>query len=270
MSETTLPAVLSATELPAVEMPKNLQSFGGGYFESVEMFEAGQRMAKMFASADILPETFKGKMGNCLIALDMAHRLKANPIAVMQNIYMVHNRPAWSSQFLIACINKSGLFKTPLRYRFEGTEGKDDYGCVAWTIDHSGEKLESTKITFGMAKAEGWTTKNGSKWKTMPEQMLRYRAATFFARAYCPELTIGMMTNDEVRDTFDGTSEPLTNVRDLPGYIPGKSAAAAKLDAMLGLTNTEPPMQSEETIDVEPAPAKQPTWEEELDAFPDE
>jgi hypothetical protein len=118
-----------------------------------------------------------------------------------------------------------------------------------------------------MARSEGWITKNGSKWKTMPEQMLRYRAATFFARAYCPELTMGMMTNDEVRDTFD-TSE---SVKDLPGYIPGKSVAAAKLDAMLGLTKTQSEpvtnvRDSEETIDVEPE--NNETWETDI-PFPD-
>ena len=235
MTTENLPAALTATN----EIMTSGTS--SGYFETVEMFEAGQRMAKLFASADFVPETFKGKMADCLIALDMAARLKANPIAVMQNIYIVHGKPAWSAQFLVACINKSGLFKTPLRYRFSGKEGTHEYGCTAWAVDSTGEILESTKITIGMADAEGWTKKNGSKWKTMPEQMLRYRAATFFARAYCPELTMGMMTNDEVRDTHDVDSRPV------------KSTARAKLDEALGLDKpTElaaPPAEREEADD---------------------
>jgi hypothetical protein len=242
MSTENLPAVVTtATEMST-----------GGYFETVGMFEAGQRMAKLFASADFVPDTFKGKVADCLIALDMAARLKANPIAVMQNIYMVHNKPAWSSQFLIASINKSGLFKTPLRYRFSGKEGTEEYGCVAWAVDNSGEILESTKITIGMATKEGWTTKNGSKWKTMPEQMLRYRAATFFARAYCPELTMGMMTNDEVRDTYDVEYEVKPN---------GKSATAAKLDKALGL---DKPAES-----ADPQTTKEKDWEKNLPPFPE-
>jgi hypothetical protein len=148
----------------------------------------------------------------------------------------VHNKPAWSSQFLIACINKSGLFKTPLRYRFSGKEGTDEYGCVAWAVDNSGEILESTKITVDMAKKEGWWSKKDkqgkecSKWQTMPEQMLRYRAATFFARAYCPELTMGMMTKDEVQDAYDVEVVPM---------VPGKSATATKLDKALGLDKND-------------------------------
>ena len=48
-----------------------------------------------------------------------------------------------------------------------------------------------------MAKAEGWLSKAGSKWQTMPLQMLQYRAYTFFARVNCPEKLLG------VRDEFD-------------------------------------------------------------------
>jgi hypothetical protein len=51
-----------------------------------------------------------------------------------------------------------------------------------------------------MAKDEGWLTKNGSKWRTMPELMLKYRAAAFFARTECPEALYGFQTSDEVED----------------------------------------------------------------------
>jgi len=53
---------------------------------------------------------------------------------------------------------------------------------------------------MAMAEAEGWSTKPGSKWKTMPELMLRYRAAAFFARIYAPDITLGMQTSEESMD----------------------------------------------------------------------
>jgi hypothetical protein len=55
----------------------------------------------------------------------------------------------------------------------------------------------------GLAKAEGWSAKNGSKWKTMPEQMIMYRAAAFWGRVYAPEKMLGMHTGDELEDTFN-------------------------------------------------------------------
>jgi hypothetical protein len=51
-----------------------------------------------------------------------------------------------------------------------------------------------------MANAEGWVSKAGSKWKTMPELMMRYRAAAFFGRLYAPEITMGMHSVEEVVD----------------------------------------------------------------------
>jgi len=236
MSETTTKTTTKTSgeppqeNLPVVAPPEYKPTLsampGGGYFESSEMFKTGQRIALMMAEANILPKQFAGNMPNILIALDMAARLRMNPIAVMQSIYVVHGRPAWSATFMIASINKSGLFKTPLRYEFSGKPGTDDYGCVAWALDHTGERLESSRITMKMAKDEGWSGKEGSKWKTMPEQMLRYRAASFFARVYCPELTMGMVTQEEALDVIDVVSEPSR------GGVDGNGAGAAFQRAM--------------------------------------
>jgi len=170
-------------------------------FSSIEAFENAQRMAMALCTSTIVPETYRGKenIGNALIALEISNRIGANVLAVMQNLYIVYGRPAWSSQFLISCVNASGKF-TPLRYRMTGEKGTDTWGCIAWAKDGEGEVLESPEVTFGMARAEGWVTKNGSKWKTMPELMLRYRAATLFARLYAPELTMGIRTDEEVID----------------------------------------------------------------------
>ena len=132
--------------------------------------------------------------------MDMAERTDIPVLAVMQNLHVINGRPSWSAQFLIAAVNRSGRF-SPLRFRFEGTEGKDDWGCRAVAVDRDdAEELVGALITIKMAKDEGWATKNGSKWITMPEQMLRYRAAAFWARVYSPELAVGLHTTDEAED----------------------------------------------------------------------
>jgi hypothetical protein len=77
----------------------------------------------------------------------------------------------------------------------------ESLSCTAWAKDKSdGETLEGPTVTMEMAKAEGWSTKSGSKWKTMPELMIRYRAAAFFGRLYAPELLAGLHHADEVED----------------------------------------------------------------------
>jgi len=174
-------------------------------FSSSENFQTAQRMAKALIASSLVPEEYRGEKGvaNTLIAMELANRIGASPLMVMQNLDVIYERPAWRSTFLIATVNASGRFG-PLRFRFEGEPGTDEWGCRAYAKDlETEEECEGTLITIQMAKDEGWYEKKGSKWKTMPEQMLRYRAAAFWSRTYAPELSLGMYTTDEVAD-FEG------------------------------------------------------------------
>lgn len=171
-------------------------------------FEMLQRQAKMFAASSLVPKEFGGNVANCAIGINIAKRLGADPFMVLQNIDIIHGRPSFRATFLIAMVNAAGRFE-PLQFRMEGTEGKPDRSCVAWTKSKpDGTLLEGPKISLEMAKAEGWSTKNGSKWLTMPELMLRYRAAAFFARLYAPDITLGMMTAEEAADVVERDVTP--------------------------------------------------------------
>lgn len=171
-------------------------------FSNAASFESAQRMALALVSSNIVPEQYRGKdnIGNAIVALEMAQRIGASPLAVMQNLNIIHGRPSWSSTFIIAALNSCGRF-APIRFEVTG-EG-DDRACVAWTTDKTGERLEGPPASIAMAKAEGWFAKNGSKWKTMPELMLRYRAAAFFGRLYAPDVLNGMHATEEIEDIGD-------------------------------------------------------------------
>lgn len=229
---------------------------------SLEGFELAQRIAKMLAASSMVPEAYRdtlkvkdGKdqngnwiyrdepnpngVANCIIAVNMASRLNADPLMIMQNLFPIEGRPSWSSQFVIAAINTSGKY-SPLRFDVEDrgevevtyttkewkwnpqqrkslpeekthTVKLRNMVCKAWAIETgTGERLESAEISMEMAVKEGWYQKNGSKWQTMPEQMLRYRAASFFGRIYAPELLMGIKTYEEEMDAIiDVTPEPV-------------------------------------------------------------
>jgi len=184
-------------------------------FETQQGFEAVQRVCKMLTMSELVPKIYQAggdaasqnrAMANCMIAFEMASRIGASPLMVMQNMYIVHSQPAWSSKFLIATINSSGRF-SPLRYEFKSEQGKDDWGCRCFAYDKTDhekkEPLYGAWVDISMSKNEGWYTKSGSKWKTMPQLMLQYRAAAFWARTYAPELSMGIKTDDEVADIID-------------------------------------------------------------------
>lgn len=226
-----------------VQVTAQMNATGSSLF-NFQNFSEVMEAAKLLASSNIVPEIYqswvakttgygKGKntnytenpnaVANCLLALNMSSRLGADPLMIMQNLYLIEGRPAWSSQFIIAGINSCGRFTT-LQFEFTDLGNKNiaytetawnngnketlnksvnmnDFSCVAWATDKaSGKVVKSSPITLEMAIQEGWYFKKGSKWQTMPQQMAMYRAAAFFGRVYAPEVTMGIYTKDEVED----------------------------------------------------------------------
>lgn len=198
--------------------------------QMLKSFETTQRIGGMFSKSSIVPKDYQGNVANCSIAVDMAMHLGKgiSPLTVMQQLTIVQGKPTWSAQFLISCINTCGKFST-IRYEeknlgkigktgvnkyvYENGKGTqklvmteeyadvDNLSCIAYAYDNAtGEKLNSIEITIKMAMAEGWYAKSGSKWQSMPQQMLRYRAAAFWQRAYAPEVGMGFYTTEEVQD----------------------------------------------------------------------
>jgi hypothetical protein len=238
-------------------------------FFDPNQFAVVQRMSNLFASSALVPDTYQvAKVGkeqavaNCVIALDIATRIGASPLMVMQNLVIIYGRPSWSSKFLISTVNTCGRFE-PLKFRFteKGKMGKFNYieyekkwvnnpngkgyykteaitkefdgtkimdiECVAYTTTKGGKDvLESSPISLRMAVDEGWYTKNGSKWRTMPKQMLMYRAASFWTSAYAPELSMGMRTVEETQDIVYVEAEDVT------GQVEAEKAANANRETI--------------------------------------
>lgn len=180
----------------------NIVKTDASIFSTIASFEDGQRIAKGLCSSDLVPQAYKGNIPNTMIALEMATRIGVSPFMVMQNLDIIQGKPSWRSSFIIAALNSCGRFK-PLKFEFIGDNPKaDDYGCRAYTDDFEGNRITGVLVTWEMVKNEGWLSKTGSKWKTMPELMFQYRAASFFGRLYAPDILNGMQSVEEVKDVF--------------------------------------------------------------------
>jgi hypothetical protein len=203
-------------------------------------FKLAQRQAKAYASSTMVPEQYRNNVPNTLIAMELAQRIGASVFAVMQKLYIIHGKPAFESTFLIGTVNSCGRF-TPIRYKFQGQEGQDGWGCRAVATDkQTGDECVGPLVSIGMAKREGWMSKNGTKWATMPELMLMYRSAAFWTRVYAPELSMGMHTVDELNESR--RVPPAQVVMDDPDDAPPPpeadplDAVAATLEAQQGAT----------------------------------
>ncbi len=233
-------ATIASLRNPEANLPDVSAGFG-----SLKSFELMQRMAGLLCASTLVPVQYRAvtekldrygnvkerkenpnALANAVVALNMAQRMKADPLMIMQNLYVIEGRPSWSSQFIVAAINGCGRF-TPLRFALKELGQKSveytetfwennqrqsravvvdiaDIECVAWALElGSSERLESPPVTIELAVKEGWYTKNGSKWQTMPQVMLRYRAASFFGKLYAPELLMGLRTVEEEHDIIE-------------------------------------------------------------------
>ena len=180
-----------------------------------DQFQHTQRVAIALSKSELVPDTYRGDKGvsNCIVAIMVGQRVGVDPFTVMQNMDVIHGRPSWKSSYIIAAVNASGRF-APLRFE---TDDKEGGRCRAWTKDKTGERLQGPWVSMDMAKAEGWVDRKGSKWKTMPEMMLRYRAAAFFGRLYAPDILNGMTTAEEAVDieAYNAESDEIQKLNDL-------------------------------------------------------
>jgi hypothetical protein len=200
---------------------KREESIGSGLFASSNVFGQAFEIAVKLAKSTLIPKEYQDKPENVFVALEIANRRNISPLAVMQNLNVINGRPSWSAAYILTALNISGIYTSPLRFIF-GNEGEKtvdyeywdktgqkrvlkftvlDLTCKAVAIERAtGETINGPLVSMEMAVKEGWYSKNGSKWKSMPEVMLRYRAAAFFVRTNCPEVIEGMHTVDEVED----------------------------------------------------------------------
>lgn len=170
-------------------------------FQDKEKFDQALRGAMALAKSTIVPTTYQNKPENCFIAIDMANRMGVSPMIIMQNLYVVQGKPSWSGQACKMLIENSKKFEE-LHHVYTGEKGKDTWGCYVQARRKSdGQIVKGAEVTIEMSKKEGWYNKSGSKWQTMPELMLSYRASAFFARVHVPEALMGISTAEESEDT---------------------------------------------------------------------
>src|SRR5471032_3008701 len=104
MTEATLEQIRRPTAAPIAPV---VPGFG-----SLESFELMQRGARLLASGTLVPPAYKlviekydrfgnvterrenpAALSNCVVALNMALRMNADPLMVMQNLHIIEGRP---------------------------------------------------------------------------------------------------------------------------------------------------------------------------------
>jgi hypothetical protein len=209
---------MSDNPTTAIAAPTN-QYAGGDLLFDPDRFAHAYKVARVFKNSGMVPQHLTEEA--CFVGVTMAEQMGLNPILVLQNIYFVHGTPGWSSKFLIGLANRSGTFRGPLQWDVDRSDARN-LSVTCWaTHATTGERVEY-RVDMAMARAEKWD--KNPKYKSMPELMLRYRAAAFLVRLYAPEALMGLPATEEVVDVGPVRPEPP------PTAVEARAAAA---DAML-------------------------------------
>ena len=156
------------------------------------------KIATQYSKSDLVPDTYKNKPQNVIIALGMAQKTGFDVYTIMNNLNIVKGKANWSGSFCRTLIEATGLYRD-LDLIEVGEKGKDDWGYYAQAVKKSdGKIVKGATVNLGMAKTEGWT--KNSKWQSMPELMMQYRALAFFARVYASSAINGLQTLEEIED----------------------------------------------------------------------
>lgn len=229
-------------------------------------FEHAQRVAKIFAASMFVPEHLRGKVPECTIALTLAKRMAEDPLIVMQNVTFIKGKAGWAAQYVIARANRSGVFRGRINWRVQrGAKPIDfqrrvkvsgewkhvkasmpDLTVTAYaTLADTGEEV-SFDVSSQMAIADGWA--DNEKYSTLPELMLRYRAAVLLVRLYAPDVMLGIPAAEEIE-----TLREVEVVEATQAPAPAKQRRGRAADALA--IEAKPQL---EPIDVvgEPVPAK--------------
>jgi hypothetical protein len=181
---------------------------------------ANLELARAFADSKMVPEHFKKSVGDCYIAINLAHRYGMEPWMLMQEMYIIQGRPMMSGKLATAILNNS--LAEPLRPTYAG---KDDDREITLTGRPEGSAPLSVTLKVKDAKTAN------EQWKKNPDQMLMYAAARMWGRRYTPDLILGIVFDDE-EITSGATLVPSAPTTPIAG--PQPTSADAPFDPHTG------------------------------------
>ena len=211
---------MSEKEIEVMEIDEDLKEFASQNEVTVRgrdfriareqlPFETLMEMANMLSSSTIIPSAYYKRPENCFVALDMASRMGLSPMIVMQNLFVIQGKPSWSGSAIGAMLKASPQFKD-MELVYVGKPNTDEWGAYVTAKKVVNDQVvKGATVTIAMSKKEGWYGKSGSKWQTLPELMLAYRAYAFFGRVHSPELLMGLQSSDEIVDSDKGKSQAI-------------------------------------------------------------
>lgn len=188
-------------------------SVGGIMFQNMsEVLE----FAKLMSVADVaVPKHLRGNPGACLSIVTQALEWRMSPFSVANKSYSVNDRLAYESQLIHGVVEARAPLKQRLRCAYDG-EGQERVCIVTGHF-----KGEIDPVEYRSPKFKDITPKNSPLWKSDPDQQLWYYSVRAFARRYCPDVLLGIYSEDELKDS-GGTAEGAVDITPKQPSVAGR------------------------------------------------
>lgn len=163
-------------------------------------FEHMQRIANVMALASLIPDHLKGKgrehdahnvtVANCFMVINQAQRWNVDPFSIAPETYVVAGKLGYQGKLIAAIVNSRAGLKRNLDYTFEGS-GDERTVTVIGEFERE-DKARTITLQVKDAKTDN------KMWVKDPDQKLVYSGSTKWARRYCPEVLLGVLTDDDL------------------------------------------------------------------------
>lgn len=236
------------------------------YLMDTSRFEHCVRIAKLMASASLIPDHLKidsktkqllspeAITANCFMIVNQAFRWEFDPFGVAPETYVVGGKLAFQGKLVAAAVNARAGLEDRLNYEFEGKPGSDDFTVIVSGRLKGETKPRTVRVSVGQAKTDN------QMWKKDPEQKLIYTGAIKWARRHTPEIILGVLIEDEVDEEMMRNVTPAS----IPTGNPYADPRLADTPAVEATVEAEPPKKPRpkkeappvEEKPQEPAPAE--------------
>jgi hypothetical protein len=185
-------------------------------------YEQAVQFAEMMASSTMVPQEYRGKPANILLALQLGAELGLSPLQAVQSIATVNGRPSVYGDAALALVRASPVCDDIIE-TFEGT-GED--AVAICTAKRRGKAPVIGRFSVRDAKRAHLWGKQGP-WSQYPRRMMQMRARSFALRDAFPDVLRGLIVSEEAHD-YPHDAVDVTPARDMR---PDLDAFAGVIDA---------------------------------------
>ena len=194
--------------------------------EIVTQNQLGQSVewAKLVASSDIIPEAYKGKPANILIATGFGAAMGLSQAESLYRISVIKGKPTMSAELIAAQVRNAGH-----KLRIVKDEKKQSVTAIIVRRDDPDYPISVTRdLAWAHKMGLDQPNRNGtpSNYQKQPMTMLTWRAISAVAREACPEALFGAAyTPDEMHDM----DQPQVTVHDVEPGTPSRPTVRVSL-----------------------------------------